>query len=194
MGAGAGAVTGAQIASATGPGAFIGAGFGAVAGGVRGAMQDVMESQAEAIRDATEAERARAFAQERLAEHYQRRIDLHPTRDIFPADWFFYGDEARLRPEAMALVDEIARMNKERLPWSRLVITSYVKSSDRAALYSRSLAQHRAREIFNQFVRAGVEPRRLVAKGVILEDAILVDPEDVKDRYSQAIEIVLVDR
>ena len=115
LGAGSGAVVGAQVSSITGPGVAIGAGLGAVAGGIRGFIQDQLEDDLLALSAEARGERERAWVQELLTDHYARRMELHPTRDIYPADWFFRGDERTLRPIAERLVAEIASMNKERL-------------------------------------------------------------------------------
>jgi len=124
-GAGTGAVTGIQVTSPTGPAVVVGAGVGAVAGALQGAMADATEEAQIRLSRQIASERAQANAHTILAEHYQRRLELHPTRDIYPADYFFYGDEVTLTKTAVSLIDEIARLNKERLPWSRLVITTY---------------------------------------------------------------------
>ena len=193
-GAGAGAITGFQLGAGSGPGAAVGAGLGAAVGAIRGAVQDDLEDQMFALADATQEERAIAVAREILSDHYARRLELHPTRDIFPADLFFKGDSPTLRPSGLVVVKELARMNKERLPWSRMAIASYVKSTDPEAFFAKSLAERRSKEIVNQLVRAGLEPRRLEARGVVVAAPVLIDPEDDPLRYSQAIELIPLDR
>jgi hypothetical protein len=198
-GAGAGMVTGFQVGAGTGPGAAVGAGLGAVLGGVQGIVQDDIED--EILKSATESEaaRARVLAHEALADHYRRRAQVHPGRDIFPADQFFAGDEGKLTVAGGYLVDELAALNRERLPYSRLVIRSYVKSAtvegpaDRNE-YGESLATRRANAIVNRMALAGVEPRRLVAQGMTLEAPLVLDPVDDPFRYNQAIEIIPLDR
>ena len=194
LGAGSGAVVGAQVTSMTGPGVFIGAGLGAVAGGIRGVIQDQLEDDLLALSAEARRERERAWVQELLTDHYARRMELHPTRDIYPADWFFRGDERVLRPIAQRLVEEIALMNKERLAWSRLAVHAYVRSSDAESSYAQQLAEGRAREIFDWLVKAGIEPRRIVARGILVPQAVLVDPADDPFRYAQAIELIPLDR
>jgi len=194
LGAGSGAITGFHVAAASGPGAAIGAGFGAVVGGIQGLIADQEEEAMLALAAANRGERSRAQVHEILSEHYQRRLELHPTRDIYPADIFFDGDEVELKPEAIALVDEIARLNKRRLPWSRLVVASYAKSSSADSEFGRHLTERRSRAIGDQLVRAGIEPRRIVTRPVLVEEPILIDPHDKISRYNQAIEIIPVDR
>ena len=207
-GAGAGMVTGFQVGAGTGPGAAIGAGLGAVLGGVQGAIQDDIEE--EIMESASDSERARAtvVAHEALADHYQRRAQVHPGRDIFPADQFFTGDESRLSLAGKYLVDEIAELNRNRVPYSRLVIRSYVKSAslvseadstsitgtDIANSYAEALASRRASAIVNRMAKAGIEPRRLVAEGMLIPAPLVLDPVDDPFRYNQAIEILPVDR
>ena len=115
-GAGAGAVTGFQLGAGTGPGAAVGAGVGAVVGGIQGIVQDMQEQDMLRLAAESRREREKAYVHEILAEHYKRRIELHPTRDIYPADIFFRGDESTLTPAGTAIVLEIARLNKRRLP------------------------------------------------------------------------------
>ena len=193
-GAGAGAVTGFQLSAATGPGAAVGAGFGAVAGSIQGAVQDSIEE--ENIRLAREISKERTIARvhQIVQDHYKRRIQLHPSRDIFPADLFFNGDESTLRPQAIALVKEIASLNKNRMSWSRLVIAAYVKSNDEDAEFPKTLAEKRAREIGDYFVRNGIEPRRIEARAVVIPAPLVIDPLDHPARYNQAIELIPLDR
>ena len=207
VGAGTGAVTGFQVGAGTGPGAAVGAGIGAVAGGIQGFAKDSVEEQMLAMARATQSERERAVVHEILSDQWRRRTELHPTREIYPADLFFYGDETKLRPASVPLVLEIARLSKTRLPWSRLVIASYVKSTPAAKkedqgvegdtkeqTYARHLSLRRAEELGNYFVRAGIEPRRVETRAVIVGNPILVDPNDSPGRYNQAIEIIPLDR
>ncbi len=194
-GAGAGAVTGAQLAAATGPGAAIGAGFGAAAGFIHGAMRDSMEDSQMQIAHDVRAARYRSSAQETLALQYKRRLELHPNRDIYPADIFFRGDSAKMCPSGVALVREMAKLNEFRLPYSRLVVAAYVKTNGgEESSYVQHLTDRRSREFVNQLVKAGVEPRRLETRSVIVDAPLLIDPEDDPTRYNQAIEIIPIDR
>lgn len=194
-GAGAGAVTGFQVGAGTGPGALVGAGLGAVAGGIRGLAQDLGEESLLELSAETKQERERAYAQEILSEHYERRLQLHPTRDIYPADLFFCGDDVKLRPEARVLVREIARINANRLPWSRLAITVYSKAANGEPNdYAVKLTERRSEALSNELVRAGIEPRRLEPRAVLVDAPLLIDPADDPARYNQAVEIVPLDR
>lgn len=194
-GAGAGAITGAQFTAATGPGAAIGAGFGAVMGGIHGAMRDELEDTQMRIGRRTEAEKRRIVAQETLATHYQRRMEMHPGRDIYPADIFFRGDSAKMCPSGVGVVREMAALNRFRLPYSRLVVVAYAKSMGvEDTTYVQHLTDRRSREFVNQLVKAGVEPRRLETRSVIVDGPVLLDPKDDPTRYNQAIEIIPIDR
>jgi outer membrane protein OmpA-like peptidoglycan-associated protein len=194
VGAGAGAVYGAQVTSATGPGAFIGAGFGALAGALTGFGTDQLEE--EQLKAEKEQRRLQqiSWAQEVLAEHYEMRLELHPNRDIYPADLFFDGDSHKLKPEAKVLASELGKMTQDRMPWSRIVIASYVTSDEEGSEYANFLSAARAKSIAMGFIKSGVEPRRVLTKGVVVSEPILVDPEDVSDRYRQAIEIIALDK
>jgi len=193
-GAGAGAVTGFQVGAGAGPGAALGAGIGAIAGGLQGLAQDRIDDDLLGLSAKAREERERAYAQEILSEHYKRRAELHPTRDIFPADLFFIGDEVKLRPGAGAIIKEIARMNKERLPWSRLVVAAYVKANSPDSAFAWHLAQRRSRELCDCLIREGLEPRRVQTRAVVIKEPVLIDPHDRPDRYNQAIEIIPIDR
>jgi len=193
-GAGAGAVTGFQVGAGTGPGALVGAGLGAIAGGIQGAVQDRDDDQLLALNAKTRSERELAYAHEILNDQFKRRIELHPTREIYPADLFFHGDETKLKREAAPIVRALASLNKERLPWSRLVVASYVKAVEAESEYAKHLAEGRSRELIVYLVRAGIEPRRLVTRAVIINQPLLVDPHDRPERYNQAIELIPIDR
>jgi len=194
LGAGAGAIVGAELSAATGPGVAIGAGLGALAGGIQGYLKDQEEENYLALAAATHHEREVAYAHEVLEEHYRRRIELHPTRDIYPADLFFYGDEVTLKPSARQLVRELVKLNKTRYPHSRLAIAAYVKAADEESDFAHHLAMQRSKELGDYFVREGLEPRRIETRAIIVAAPVLIDPNDSKNRYSQAIELIPVDR
>ncbi len=194
MGAGAGAVTGAQIGAGAGPGVAVGAGFGAALGTIQGFFKDMQEESMLDLAVRTKEAREVAYAQEVLVEHFKRRAELHPTRDIFPADVFFESDNVKVKPEAYAVVKEIVRLNKNRMPWSRLIVTSYIKSADEDSAYAKYLAEHRAENLSNLLIKYGIQPRRLTARPIVMKEAILLDPADRRDRYSQAIELTAADR
>ena len=103
-GAVGGAVTGFQVGSGTGPGAFVGAGVGAVTGGFRGLMQDRLEDELLQLQIDAASARGDAYAQRILQEQWRRRKELHPGRDIFPADIFFKADSVNLSPEGKAVL------------------------------------------------------------------------------------------
>lgn len=193
-GAGAGAVTGFQAGAGAGPGALVGAGLGAAAGAMQGLVKDQLEDHMLAMAAATREERETAVAQEILADHYRRRMELHPTRDIYPAELFFCGDSVKLKPSAGSLVREIVQLNQSRYAWSRLVIATYVKSNDPQSLFAQHLAERRARELGDHFVRAGIDPRRIETRPMVLNAPVLIDPADDPERYSQAVELIPADR
>jgi outer membrane protein OmpA-like peptidoglycan-associated protein len=193
-GAGAGAITGVQVGAGAGPGVAIGAGFGAVVGAIQGMMKDADEDQQARTAAQIKAAQGRVKAQGILAKHYEQRMEMHPGRDIYPADLFFHGDSAKMCPSGVAIVKEIARLNEYRVPYSRIVIASYAKSLAPDSAYAAYLTEKRAREFVNQLVRAGVEPRRLETRAVVVDAPVLLDPLDDPTRYNQAIEIIAVDR
>lgn len=193
-GAGAGMVVGAQVGAGTGPGAAIGAGFGAIAGAIQGIMKDSLEETDMKTEAEIKATRQRIVAQDVLAQHYEMRMQMHPGRDIYPADIFFRGDSHKMCSQGIAVVKEIARMNEFRLPYSRLIVASYAKSTSPDSAYVSHLTERRAREFVNQLVRAGVEPRRLETRAVVVDAPVLIDPRDNPTRYNQAIEIIAVDK
>jgi outer membrane protein OmpA-like peptidoglycan-associated protein len=193
-GAGSGAVTGFHVGAGTGPGALVGAGFGALAGGIKGALRDRTEENLLALARETSQERQRAMAHEILADHYSRRIQLHPTRDIYPADLFFIGDKVEVRPCARPLIEEIARLNKQRMSWSRLQVAVYTKASSKDSAFAQHLSEARSEAFGNYLVRSGVEPRRIETKPMVVAAPVLLDPQDDPGRYNQAIEIIPIDR
>ncbi len=194
LGGGAGAIAAKSLTGAAGPeGALIGVGFGAVYGALTGLSHDLIEESQITLLSQEKALKEKAWAQDLLAQHYQRRLELHPSRDIFPADWFFEGDGHKLKPEGKILVDQIARLTKNRMPWARLVIASYSLSQDPESEYSSFINKRRAQSIAKGFVSGGVEPRRVFTKSVTLPSPVLVDPHDDPFRYHQAIEIIPLD-
>lgn len=193
LGAVSGGVIEKQLYGSITQGSFIGAAFGAIYGLFSGLGVDLLEEDALRRFDELRKAREMAWVQEVLAEHYARRLELHPNRDIFPADWFFETDHSELRPEAVVLAQEVGKLAQRRAPWSRIVITAYVTTPSHDSTYAQYLSKKRAQEIALQFIRAGVEPRRVLTESLTIDQPILIDPEDHPDRYRQAIEIVAVD-
>jgi outer membrane protein OmpA-like peptidoglycan-associated protein len=194
LGAGSGAITGFQLGSGSGPGAAVGAGLGALAGGIRGVVHDRNVTNLEKGEEELEREKLRAQAQSAIADLMSYRLSSHPSREIYPADLFFAEDSSKLKPLGKALVSEIYLINKNRLPWSRLGVVSYVKSTNKKSSYSNHLAEKRALAIANELVRSGIEPRRVIASGVVGKDFLIKDANLSQGRYGQAIEIVPLDR
>ena len=193
LGAGSGAITGAQLSAGTGPGAFAGAGIGAVFGLVSGLGKDLLEEDEYISKLETARLQETSWAQGILAQQYEKRLELHPSRDIFPADLFFSMDEVKLRSDSAKLVTHLAHLVQRRKPWSRIVIASYTATKDPESSYAKYLGEQRTREIALEFVRAGIEPRRVNTQVFALSDPILVDPADHPSRYYQAIELLLID-
>ena len=194
LGAGTGAVTGAQLSVGAGPAAVAGAGLGAVFGAISGAAQDALEEGQIARRAELAKTERTAWAQRVLADFYQRKLELHPSRDIFPADLFFDRDSTEVRCGSQALVEELARITKTRMPWSRIAIVAYVSSADAKSTYANFLTSTRSENLVTKFIQAGMEPRRLVAQSAVITEPVLLDPLDSPDRYRQAIEIIPLDR
>ena len=96
---------------------------------------------------------------------------------FFPADWFFESDSVEIKPESRRLVEEIARMTRNRMPWSRIVIAVYNTSQDPAAAYPQHLTKRRAEELAVAFVGVGMEPRRILTQAVTISEPILIDPD-----------------
>jgi len=193
VGAGSGAILGAQVAAGAGPGAAVGAGFGAVFGALQGAGLDLLEDEDLKQMEQVEKLKAELWAQEFLADHYERRMRLHPGRDIYPADLFFQADSSKLTPKAKLLVREIAKRSKNSMSWSRILISSYMTANDEESVFAEKLNNKRAEEFALQFVKAGIEPRRISIRGVTLATPLLIDPEDSPARYRQAIEFLPLD-
>ena len=194
-GAGAGAVMGFQMGVATGPGAAIGAGFGAAAGAIHGVIRDSTEELEIETSKTLALESRRSVAQQILADHYRRRMAVHPSRDIYPADLFFEGDSANVCAKGAGVLEEVARLNKQRLPYSRLIVAAYAKSVDgEESSYIQHLTDKRSRAVVNHLIKAGIEPRRLETRSVIMEGPLVIDPQSDPTRFNQAIEIIPIDK
>jgi outer membrane protein OmpA-like peptidoglycan-associated protein len=161
---------------------------------VRGAVQDAQEEEELRLARAIEQAEQRSAAQHLIAEYYNKRIQWHPARDLFPADVFFEEDKVVLSDSGKAIVDELGIMNKERFPWSRFGVVVYVKSNRKDSTYATYIAEHRALEIVNRLIRAGLEPRRVEAHGKIVSEEVFRDPDEVGQRYAQAVEFIPLDK
>jgi outer membrane protein OmpA-like peptidoglycan-associated protein len=172
-GAGTGAVTGFHASAATGPGVAIGAGFGAIAGGIQGAVLDIDDEEAIRLRREIKLEQERSVAQKILADHYKRRLMLYPQRDIFPADVFFDSDSATPNPTGKALIAEIARINKKRATWSRIVISVYNLAGAGGDEYATKFAERRAKNLGDLLIKGGVNGRRVKTRGIPIAEPLL---------------------
>lgn len=193
-GAGAGAITGAQVGAGTGPGVAIGAGFGALAGLVSGAQLDASEEVALKRQADVDQLRETAWAQEVLADYHKRRMELHPDREIFPADLFFSADTDCLNQEGRALVREYMMLVAGREPWSRLLVVASSVTGKGPNEYGEHLNRKRAESIADELIKQGFEPRRIRTKGLLVKNLPVKDPLDSPRRYGQTIEFISLDR
>lgn len=100
--------------------------------------------------------------------HYDRR----PEAPCIAADrsviWTppltFEVDKARLRPEAIAIVDDVAAL-LSRHPDIRLEIQGHANHGDDAGAYARRLDADRADAVMRRLVERGVAGERLTSKG-----------------------------
>ncbi len=192
-GAGAGAITAAQVSSTLGPGMWIGAGFGSIFGLFSGLGMDVIEEDQLRMQEETQCLQEKNWAQAKLAEHYAKRLELYPNRDIFPADWFFHADSAKLHPGGEILAKMLADINQHRMPWSRIMVTAYNTSTDPESSYANYVTRKRAEAIAFEFIHAGFEPRRVLVQSAVIPKPLVVDPNDDPGRYQQAIEFIALD-
>jgi outer membrane protein OmpA-like peptidoglycan-associated protein len=191
LGAGSGAVIGAQVTAGAGPGAAVGAGLGAVFGAIQGATGDLLEDEEIAQLKEVQRLKIQLWVQEVMAEQYERRLRLHPGRDIYPAELFFAGDSKKLSCRSKLLSQEIGKRIAASVPWSRIVISSYITSIDESSSYAKKISDERAQEIALQLIKSGVEPRRIQTRGVVLTKPLLDDGENAP--FRQAIEFLPVD-
>jgi hypothetical protein len=192
-GAGAGAVTGFQVGAGTGPGALVGAGLGMVAGGIKGAVVDAEEVRLAALRHQAGELQRRATGQELLRQHFKQRHKLHPARDLYPAEVFFRGFSTELCDSGRFVIEELARLSQDHLAWSRLSIISYVVSADEKSTYANHLAAERAKAIGNEFVKEGIDPRRIYAQALVVPAPLVQTEDSSQGDYNQVIEFSLVD-
>ncbi|MBL7661702.1 OmpA family protein [bacterium] len=195
VGAGSGAVIGAQVGATTTSSVLVGGSFGAALGAMHGAAQDLNED--EQLRFDAEASQTKEvlYAQQVLSQQLERRMRLHPNRDIYPADVFFDAGDVKLKCGADSLVKEITSLSRGRFPWSRLVVASYVTSANPKSDYAKYLAKKRGEAIATQIIRSGIDPKRVAVQPITMKDPLVFDPEDNDPmRYYEAVEIVLPDR
>jgi hypothetical protein len=193
FGAGSGAITGAQFTASTGPGIWIGMGFGAVWGGLQGLGLDILEEEDLRIIYQVINTSDEVWAQYAILEHYDLKNDLHPGRDIFPADLFFAGSGTKLTEKGEAIAKVFVESLVCTRPSSRIEITVYNVSKDIKSSYSSFLGRKRADSLARILVDSGIEPRRLVTRSIILDNPLVIDPFDSPDRYYQALEFALLD-
>lgn len=194
LGAGSGMITGAQLAAPSGPGAVIGAAFGAVWGSLHGLGIDLLEEEELRLLQEVDRLHQEIWVQNVLISYYDKKKEIHPDRDIFPADEFFIGDSVNVSYEGRILARAIAqRYLTIGNPASRLMITSYQTSRTKGSTYHTYLGKRRVQSIAREFVLAGLEPRRFMLKSVQLGEPLVDDPYDYSLRYSQAVEFSVLD-
>ena len=193
MGAGSGMLTTGHLLASSGPGAFIGMGFGALWGSVYGLGLDVLEEEDFLILDQIAETDLEVAAQYEILEHFELKNDLHPGRDIFPADVFFKNGDTKISNTGDAVAQLFSTILSKRSPSSRIEIIVYQVSKDKASSYASYLGKKRSLEIGNSLVRAGIEPRRIVFKSITIDQPLVLDPFDAPERYYQAVEFALMD-
>ncbi len=168
MGAGSGIITGAQFGAATGPGAFIGMGFGALWGSLQRLGLDLLEDEDFRILMEVAKTDDEVLAQYTLLEHFEIKSELHPGRDIFPADVFFDNGDVKISRNGAAVARLITKILSQRSPSSRFEIVNYIVSSDKKSTYAKFLGKKRNNSLGFTLVQAGIEPRRLVFKTIVV--------------------------
>ena len=193
LGAGAGAVIAHEVLGNPYPGAWIGLGFGSLYGMATGmGLDSIEEARIKRDKEISFLQEV-VWAHQILAENYRRRLELYPSRDIYPADLFFLNDSSTLSQEGEILVREMAHLFSSRMPWSRILIASYALSKDVNSDYQIHLAKKRAEQIGDLFVTYGIEPRRISIQPRLMSAPLVRDPADHPYRYAQAIEIIMKD-
>lgn len=200
LGGASGLITGAQLGAPTGTGAVIGAAFGAVWGSLSGFGIDLIEEEELRLLAEVDALQEEVWVQNSLIAHLERKKELFPGRDIFPADEFFHADGSNLTTSGDLLARALARRYSSRSSSARVLITSYQISKESkgeaangATSYSGYIGKRRTQSLANAFVQAGMEPRRFVLRSVALGAPLVDDPYDYEGRYSQAVEFSLLD-
>jgi hypothetical protein len=193
IGGASGVITGAQLGVATGPGAFIGAGLGGLWGSLKGLGLDILEEEDLRLLETLSENEDDVWAQYAFLEHLERKNDLFPSRDIFPADSFFKGDTVDLSQEGEILTKYLARKVFCQNSHSRIQITTYIQTKDSASPFTKHITKKRSEALALALSLNGIEPRRVVIQTVSISSPLVDDKYDSYHRYSQAVEFALVD-
>lgn len=189
--------SGAITAIKLGNPAAIGAGVGLATAGLLSSIQSfavarVEESLLKLESDAHFLLRS-AVGQQILVSYLDIKRQYHPNRDIFPASLFFHPDSTTLTFEGQSLLTEIYNLNKDRAPWSRFGVISYVTTSDKNNEYSNDLVVRQTKEIGNYLLKLGLNPRRITLLGAFTNRPIVNVPPEIQSEYFNCIEFVPLD-
>ena len=75
-----------------------------------------------------------------------------------------------------------------------MAVVVNAQAADKNSEFAKKLVNARSKQIVNELVSGGLEPRRLEARGVLVDAPLLVDPADNPGRYNQAVELLPLDR
>lgn len=189
--------SGAITAIKLGNPAAIGVGVGVASAGLLSAIQSYAVSRVDESLLKLESDVAfllkSAVGQQIIVSFLDVKQKYHPNRDIFPASVFFNPDSTTLSFEGQSLLTEIYNLNKNRAPWSRFGIISYVTTSDKNNEFSNDLVIRQTKEIGNYLLRLGLNPRRITLLGAFTDRPIVNAPPEIQSEYFNCIEFVPLD-
>ncbi len=192
--AGGGALAGAKL----GVGALPGAGVGLASAALISAIQSFVINRTDdsllRLENSLKTAKYSSTGQQLLLSYWEIRNKYFPSRDIFPAEFFFEVDSTNLSSLGKGLLQEIYLLNKDRFPWSRFGIISYVTTTDDRNNFSKDLAVKQVRVIGSYLISLGLNPRR-VSASASLTDRPLVQTNDpnIDKMFFNAIEFVPLD-
>ncbi len=167
LGAGAGAIIGAQTGHA-GIGTAIGAGIGALAGGGIGYWMDKQQKELQTVIDQQNAQQAQLNAQQTQIQQTQTKVaELERKGDSiimnFSGDTLFDTNSSVLHPGAINNLKQIATILK-RYPDTNVTIKGHTDSTG-SADYNQKLSQQRADAVKPILLGEGIVPERIATIG-----------------------------
>ncbi|MCS6961676.1 MAG: hypothetical protein NZT61_04140 [Deltaproteobacteria bacterium] len=189
----AGALTSLELGSGVVPGAAV----GLLTSGFLSAIEAFSLSRSDESLLQLEAKTSfavrSAVGQRVILEYLETKKKFHPNRDIFPAKFFFESDSSRLSETGRALLTEIYNLNKDRFPWSRFGIISYVASSVSENDYTQYVIVSQTKAIGNYLVQLGLNPRRITLLGAVITRPLIETDPEIQKEYLNCIEFVPLD-
>lgn len=121
----------------------------------------------------------------------QANVIVTPNEVKLKKQVHFEHDSAKLAPDSMGIVQEIAEVLREHPKLDQIEIQGHTDNSGNEA-YNKRLSQERAEAVREALIQHGVEPSRLTARGYGQEKPIAPNVTDAGRARNRRVQLIIV--